>query len=121
MQISSEDTFASDLRLDELEPHIRRLAATTWQRYERERAQPEGRIARTVALKLKTADFRLLTRSLTTPVPPGSLAEIADIACELRQRVQLPNGTRYRLVGVGLAGFVEGQQIHFQEQLFGET
>ena len=118
VQISSEDTFATDLPLQELEPHIRRLAETTWQRYQREREQPEGRVARTVVLKLKTSDFRLLTRSLTTPVPPGSLAELAETACELRQRVGLPDATRYRLVGVGLSGFVEGDQIRFQQELF---
>ena len=118
VQISSEDTFATDLPLEELQPHIHRLAETTWQRYERERAQPEGRIARTVVLKLKTSDFRLLTRSLTAPTPPGSLVELAAIACELRQRVGLPESTRYRLVGVGLSGFVDGDQVRFQEELF---
>jgi DNA polymerase-4 len=58
-------------------------------------------------LKLKTSDFRTLTRSLTPPEPPASLAEFADIACALRERVALPSRTRYRLVGAGLAGFSE--------------
>src|SRR5690606_29093378 len=59
LSISSEDTFADDLPLAELEPHLRRLAEKTWSASRR-----ETRIARTVVLKLKTADFRILTRSL---------------------------------------------------------
>ncbi|RNF85213.1 DNA polymerase IV [Montanilutibacter psychrotolerans] len=118
VQISAEDTFATDLPLDELEPHIRRLAQSTWQRYQHERAQPQGRIARTVVLKLKTADFQILTRSLTPAAPPGSVTELADIACELRQRVERPASTRYRLVGVGLGGFVDSDDFQLQTELF---
>lgn len=53
-------------------------------------AAPPGRIARTVVLKLKTADFRSLTRSLTGAEPPTSEQALADIACALRARVDLP-------------------------------
>jgi DNA polymerase-4 len=118
MQISAEDTFERDLPLEELEPHIRRLAAKTWAGYERERASHDGRIARTVVLKLKTADFRVLTRSLTPPLLPASEAQLADIACDLRTRVQLPGHTRYRLVGVGLSGFVDADSAAAQSDLF---
>ncbi|HSR65468.1 MAG TPA: DNA polymerase IV, partial [Xanthomonadaceae bacterium] len=118
MQISAEDTFARDLRLDELEPHIRRLAEKAWAGYERELADPHGRIARTVVLKLKTHDFRVLTRSLTPGERPASLQDAADIACALRARVELPSRTRYRLVGVGLAGFVARDSVAAQAELF---
>ncbi|GAB3383464.1 DNA polymerase IV [Lysobacter fragariae] len=118
MQISAEDTFASDLPLDELEPHIRRLAEKTWAGYERERAAHNGRIARTVVLKLKTSDFRTLTRSLTPSTWPATCQDVADIACELRARVDLPGQTRYRLVGVGLSGFVDGDSAVAQSDLF---
>lgn len=114
LQISAEDTFASDLRLDELEPHIRRLAEKTWAGYRRE----PGRLARTVVLKLKTADFRTLTRSLTQPAPPASEQELADIACALRARVEHPADTLYRLVGVGLSGFVDEDGYVAQSDLF---
>jgi DNA polymerase-4 len=119
MQISAEDTFENDLRLSELEPHIRRLAEKAWAGYEKERATPQGRIARTVVLKLKTQDFRILTRSFTAPEPPVSLAEVADMACALRERVDLPSRTRYRLVGVGLSGFVDADRLAAQHDLFG--
>ena len=118
MQISAEDTFERDLRLAELEPHIRRLAEKAWAGYARERAQPHGRIARTVVLKLKTSDFRILTRSLTPERRPESQQAVADIACGLRERVDLPSRTRYRLVGVGLAGFVDEDSQAAQSDLF---
>jgi DNA polymerase-4 len=60
-----------------------------------------------VVLKLKTSDFRILTRSLTAPHPPSGEAELADLASALRARVDLPAQTLYRLVGVGLSGFVD--------------
>jgi DNA polymerase-4 len=118
LQVSAEDTFEHDLLLDEIEPHIRRLAEKTWAGYLRERAQFPDRIARTVVLKLKTSDFRILTRSLTPAECPASLSTLADIACTLCSRVGLPSRTRYRLVGVGLAGFVDGSAMEIQETLF---
>ncbi len=117
LQVSAEDTFERDLRLDELEPQIRRLAAKTWKAAARE----EGRVARTVVLKLKTADFHVLTRSITPPTRPVSERELADIACALRERVERPAGSLYRLVGVGLSGFVDGCDYVAQEALFGAT
>jgi DNA polymerase-4 len=118
LQISSEDTFEHDLPLAELEPHIRRLAAKTWESYARERERDPRRVARTVVLKLKTGDFRILTRSLTPPERPRSAQELADIACALRERVDLPMRTRYRLAGVGLSGFVETDTDAAQSDLF---
>src|SRR5690242_8407367 len=115
LQVSSEDTFEHDLTLDELEPHIRRLAEKTWAGHQRE----EGRVARTVVLKLKTADFHTLTRSLTPASRPHSAEELADIACALRSRVERPADSRYRLVGVGLSGFVDADDYAAQTDLFG--
>src|SRR5690606_7956675 len=107
LQISCEDTFERDLLLDELEPAIRELAGKAWEGYLRERARRPERVARTVVVKLKTAEFRILTRSLTPPLPPADAATVADIACALRERVGLPSRTRYRLAGVGLGGFAD--------------
>lgn len=116
LQVSAEDTFQDDLTLDELEPHIRRLAEKTWAAHEREALG--GRIARTVVLKLKTADFHTLTRSLTPSVRPRSAQELADLACALRERVERPASDLYRLVGVGLSGFVEQDSFLAQGDLF---
>jgi DNA polymerase-4 len=111
--ISAEDTFEHDLLLCELEPMIRRLAEKTWLA-----AQRSGRVGRTVVLKLKTAQFRILTRSHTPEAPPVSLAQFTDIALSLRERVALPAQTRYRLVGVGLSGFRDREEWVAQGGLF---
>ncbi|MGH8517108.1 MAG: DNA polymerase IV [Panacagrimonas sp.] len=100
LSVSSEDTFERDLLLSELEPHVRRMAERTWHA-----ARKLGRPAHTVVLKLKTADFHILTRSLTLARPPDSGEGLAERALSLRSRIDLPAGTRYRLVGVGLSGF----------------
>ena len=113
VQVSAEDTFEHDLRLEELEPHIRRLAEKAWTAAQRE----HNRVPRTVVLKLKTADFRTLTRSITPADRPASAVAVADIACELRGRVLHPPQTLYRLVGVGLSGFAEPGETA-QEDLF---
>ena len=118
LQVSAEDTFANDLTLAELEPHIRRLAEKTWAAHQRESAGPQARVARTVVLKLKTSDFHTLTRSFTPASRPGSVDELANIACALRDRVDRPADTRYRLVGVGMAGFVDSDSFAAQSDLF---
>jgi DNA polymerase-4 len=117
LQVSAEDTFEHDITLDELEPHIRRLAEKTWAAHQRE----TGRIARTVVLKLKTSDFHTLTRSLSPAVLPSSAVELADLACALRERVERPADSRYRLVGVGLSGFVDQDGFIAQRDLFDNT
>ena len=121
LQVSAEDTFEHDLLLDELEPHIRRLAEKTWLAHQREAQGPHGRVARTVVLKLKTADFRTLTRSLTPAQRPANAQALAALAAGLRARVERPPDTRYRLVGVGLSGFVAGDSLQAQPDLFGES
>ncbi len=114
--ISAEDTFEHDVSIDELEPTIRRLAEKTWHS-----ASKTGRIGRTVVLKLKTSQFRILTRSHTPETAPDSLDTFTRIAIELRTRVDLPAETLYRLVGVGLSGFREPEAISSpQAQLFVE-
>lgn len=114
LQISAEDTFASDRPLTQLEPTLRELAARVWASYRRE---PE-RVARTVVLKLKTADFRTLTRSHTPAQPPASLDDFIALALELRDRVGLPDTTRYRLLGVGLGNLQRADEWPVQDSLF---
>ena len=119
LQVSAEDTFEHDLPLDEIAPHIRRLAEKAWSAHEREASGDHARVARTVVLKLKTSDFQTLTRSFTPSSRPDSASDVAEIACALRDRVEKPAETRYRLVGVGLAGFVDFDSFAAQSDLFG--
>jgi DNA polymerase-4 len=114
LQVSAEDTFARDLRLGEIEDTLRALAAKVWAAVQKE----EGRVGRTVVLKLKTSDFRILTRSLTPPQPPASEEEFVAIALSLRERVGQPSRTRYRLPGVGLGNYRDAHELRPQPELF---
>jgi DNA polymerase-4 len=58
--MSVEDTFEHDVLLAETDPMIRSLAEKLWSA-----SHKESRIARTVVLKLKTSEFKILTRSHT--------------------------------------------------------
>jgi DNA polymerase IV len=111
--ISSEDTFERDVLLTEMEPMIRRLAQHTWAA-----SRKESRIARTVVLKLKTSDFKILTRSHTPSSPPSSCEELTSIALSLRDRVGLEAGQRFRLVGVGVGNFRDRRDASGQPVLF---
>jgi DNA polymerase-4 len=58
-----------------------------------------------VVLKLKTADFRVITRSRTQVMPPGSHEEVAGLALSLLEKIGTEPGQRFRLVGVSLSNF----------------
>ena len=93
---------------------IRRLAEKLW-----EASRKEPRIARTVVLKLKTKEFKILTRSQTPALPPDSCQELTDIALKLLEKVDLGPQQRYRLVGVGLSNFMLPEDRDTQPDLFG--
>ena len=64
--ISVEDTFEQDVLLAETEPMIQSLAEKLWAA-----SRQESRIARTVVLKMKTSEFKVLTRSHTPSFLPA--------------------------------------------------
>ena len=101
--ISSETTFNSDLsRLAELE-------GVLWRQAERvsARAKKLGLSGRTVVLKLKTADFRLRTRSASLDAP----TQLADRIFRTAQAAlkKEADGTRFRLLGVGLTNLAPAE------------
>lgn len=100
--ISAEDTFPLDIELKETAPAVVRLAERVWTL-----AEAEGRPSRTVVLKLKTSDFKILTRSHTPGWPIRSADELVEIAVGLLDRVELDPRTTYRLAGVGLSNFFD--------------
>lgn len=111
--ISVEDTFPEDVLLAETESMIRRLAEKLWSA-----SRKESRMPRTVVLKLKTKEFRILTRSYTPNHALSSSSELTEIALKLRARVDLGPQQRYRLVGVGLSNFCEAEDNAAQPTLF---
>ncbi len=71
--------------------------------------------ARTVTLKLKTADFKLHSRSRTMPQPMQSADAIYQVASDLLKA--FPLTLPVRLVGVGVGG-LQSAAIPVQAQLF---
>jgi len=112
-QVSVEQTLEVDCVLAELAPIVRDSSARLWLA-----VQKTGRTGRTVVLKLKTADFRTLTRSITPPSAPHSAEEIVDLALSLLARVELAPTTRYRLAGVGVTNFPLPEAADVQASLF---
>jgi DNA polymerase-4 len=95
--ISSETTFGKDLsKLEELEKIL-------WRQAERvsARAKSYGLAGRTIVLKLKTANFRLRTRSTSLEAPTQLADRIFRAASAALKREA--DGTRFRLLGVGLS------------------
>ena len=71
-----------------------------------------------MVLKLKTAEFKILTRSLTPAETVASCDELTGIALSLRQRVDLGPSQRFRLIGVGLHNFHDPEDAPAQPILF---
>jgi DNA polymerase-4 len=91
--IGAEDTFSEDLETAELSPHIHAQAERVAKRLRR-----AGTKARVVQLKLKLADFTLLTRRTTLPEPTDDGQAMYRAAQALLARTPLPG--RVRLTGV---------------------
>jgi DNA polymerase-4 len=95
--ISAETTFARDIA--SFRPLEKRLWAAAEEVADRLK---EKRLAgSTVTLKLKTADFRILTRARSLENPTQLAGRIFGAARELLSREI--DGTRYRLLGVGVS------------------
>ena len=95
--ISSETTFNTDLS------SLADLEAILWRQAERvsARAKNYGLAGRTVVLKLKTARFRLLTRSSSLDTPTQLADKIFRVAQAALKREA--DGRRFRLLGVGIS------------------
>ncbi|MBV9904849.1 MAG: DNA polymerase IV [Alphaproteobacteria bacterium] len=101
--ISSETTFDTNIaKLEELE-------AILWRQAERvsARAKASGMGGRTVVLKLKTANFKLKTRSVSLDTPTQLADRIFRTARDALRREA--DGTAYRLLGVGLQQIVDAE------------
>ena len=101
--VSSETTFSADLASEaDLAPILRRQA-------ERVSAslKEKGIAGRTVVLKLKTADFRQMTRNRALAAPTQLADRIHAAALPLLRREL--DGRRFRLLGVGV-GDLEGAE-----------
>ena len=102
---SSENTFATDISIDEVASWMREQAVKLW-----DSVSARSLVARTVTVKLRNGKFETATRRLTPPSPPASADDLAAIGVELLRRFAFAEGTRYRLAGIGLSNFVEEEE-----------
>lgn len=102
--VSAENTFERDIA--SFRPLEKRLWAAAEEVSDRLK---EKRLAGcTVTLKLKTADFRILTRARSLESPTQLAGKIFAASRELLAREI--NGTRYRLLGVGVSGLSDADE-----------
>jgi DNA polymerase-4 len=98
--ISNETTFSENTDDAEiLDGHLWRMAEKV-----ADRAKAKGLAGRVVVLKLKRADFTLITRRTSLP----EATQMADRIYRTARAMfdQVPQGTAYRLLGAGIADLV---------------
>jgi DNA polymerase-4 len=102
--VSSETTFEFDISEGAV------LEDILWRQAERVSARAKGYEigGRTVTLKLKTAQFKLITRSVSLESPTLLADKIFRVARELLRREV--DGTAYRLLGVGIHQLMPADQ-----------
>jgi DNA polymerase-4 len=102
--VSSETTFERDLS------DFRSLEKILWGLTEEVSARLKAKelAGATVTLKLKTADFKIRTRARSLDSPTQLAGRIFAAARDLLKRET--NGTRFRLIGVGLSALVTSDQ-----------
>ena len=107
ISISQEETFERDISDPErLHDELRRMSARLAE-YLRARAQ----VGRTVTTKVRYPDFSIRTRSTSLPVGTDDAERIGELACRLLDRALLDRPGPLRLVGVGVSGLEQHQQL----------
>jgi len=100
--VSSETTFHEDMSDPAwLEDQLWRLCLKT-----ADRAKATGLVGNVITLKLKTADFRTLTRRLSLS-EPTQLAQTLFRSAKVLLAKEANGRTRFRLIGVGISDLSE--------------
>jgi DNA polymerase-4 len=101
--IGAENTFSTDLdEFDALVAELKPLVDKVWRHCE-----ATGNRGRTVTLKIKFADFEIITRSRSAPTPVAGRDDLERLACGLLE-VEMPLPKRVRLLGVSLSALQDG-------------
>jgi DNA polymerase-4 len=102
--VSAETTLENDVADTE------QLAQQLWRLAEKvsARLKQSGLFARTVVLKLKTADFQTRTRNQSLDEPTQLAERLYQTALPLLRAEA--DGTRYRLIGIGTAGLASAKE-----------
>jgi DNA polymerase-4 len=106
--IGNEETFDHDIA----DPEILSAFAARMAAGATERMLAEGLVARTVTVKLRYPDFRILSRASSARQPTGDVTEITRLAELALQRALRDRPPPIRLLGVSVSRLVEGEQLH---------
>ncbi|ANH08584.1 DNA polymerase IV [Shinella sp. HZN7] len=110
--VGAEDTFMTDIfDLDAARTEISPLVAKVWRHCEAKNLH-----GRSVTLKVKYADFQIITRSRTEASPFGSAGEIVATVHSLLVPL-FPTAKGIRLLGVTLSSFTDDVESGHDEQL----
>jgi DNA polymerase-4 len=109
--ISAETTFDVDLS------DFRPLELRLWRLTEKVSARLKNNdlAGATITLKLKTADFRIRTRAQSLGRPTQLAARIFAAGRELLEREI--DGTKFRLIGIGLSSLVDANEADLADLL----
>jgi len=100
--VGAENTFSQDLTTYEaMHEVLRPLIDKVWQHCEK-----SGARGRTVTLKVKYADFELISRSRSSPAAMASRDELEKEAVDLLRKL-MPMPKAVRLLGVSVSGFTD--------------
>ena len=105
LQISTEITLPEDLPLEHAAGHLHHLAEDLWRQITRKNVE-----AQSVTLKLKTYDFRIITRTLTYSSALPDCAALLQAAQMLMARVPPQTEDAFRLIGIGVGRLVPKNQ-----------
>ena len=113
-------SLSSEITLQQDTADLEALRTTLWKLSETlsGRMKKAGVMGRGVTLKLKTADFRLLTRSRRLETPSHSSESMFRIAEALLEREA--DGRAFRLIGIGASPLIAADPMH-QDDLFAAT
>jgi DNA polymerase IV len=111
--IGAEDTFPEDLiTIEEMNKELEKIAPVVHQRLVKHRLK-----ARTITVKIKYHDFKIITRSKSFAEPMDDLQLMAETAKELMAGTET-EGVRIRLLGVSVSNF--GEKIAVRKNIKGQ-
>ncbi|UTP41399.1 DNA polymerase IV [Phenylobacterium sp. LH3H17] len=103
--ISAETTFNDDLRtVEDLEAMLAPLCEKVGRH-----ARASGLAGRVVTLKLRSTDFKILTRRRAIPVPTQTARTLFAVGRELLAKEA--RGQAWRLIGIGIAELTPAQTL----------
>jgi DNA polymerase IV len=111
--IGAEDTFPEDLNtIEQMNKELEKIAPVVHQRLLKHQLK-----ARTITLKIKYHDFKIITRSKSFAEPADGLQLILDTAKELMASTD-PDNVRVRLLGISVSNF--GERVFSRKNIPGQ-